>query len=49
MITNDSPEMGVFPDDEWDQIAPDLFAKIFEGERQSAAANNNQGENDNGR
>lgn len=48
MVLNDSPKMGVFIDEEWAQVVPALFAKILEGERQSAAANN-QGENDNGR
>ncbi|MCL7420866.1 MAG: hypothetical protein M8364_08190 [Methylobacter sp.] len=47
MITNDSPEIGEITDQEWGQIAPLLFEKIFEGERQSAA-DSNQGENDNG-
>jgi len=38
-IDNDAPEIGVFPNELWQNIAPDVFAKIQAGEQSQTAIN----------
>lgn len=45
-INDDAPEMGVFPDDVWQSIAPDVFAKTQAGKPSQTAINSDKSSTD---